>query len=463
MTAPPVILLEFNELSPQLLDRWIDAGDLPNFKRLRDSSTICVTEADELGAPNLEPWIQWYSLHTGLPFKEHGVFRLSEGAKLTDASVWDILLNHGMRVMNFSSMNCRGFDQPGSVFLPDPWNDQQAVSPGDLAPFGVFLKKAIQEQSNARWGVAELAALTKFLVGHGLRASTVAAAVSQVVSEKTSKAPVSWKRVHILDRILLDVFAHYYDRERPQFATFFSNSTAHLQHAYWRYLEPAKFSEPVSDTDSAAYGDAVKYGYQAMDLLLERMFEIAGKRGARLMFATALSQQAYTAYEGRGGRHYYRPHDVASMLRSMGVTYQAIQPVMAHQYILTFSDAQQKADAMKRIDEPHVNGRQLFDSSDGHTPQNLIFGSQVYAALPPDQMFTLRMNSELVPQRFFDHFYELDATKSGGHHPDGCFWVQTGEHRRMSDKVSILDVAPTILGHFGLSSEVMRGRQLHLN
>lgn len=463
MTAPPVILLEFNELSPRLLDEWIDAGELPNFKRLRDSSTICVTEADELRAPNLEPWIQWYSLHTGLPFKEHGVFRLAEGAKLPHASVWDVLLGQGMRVMNFSSMNCRGFDQAGSIFLPDPWNDQQPVSPVDLAPFGAFLKKAIQEQSNARWSAAELAGVAKFLISHGLRASTVAAALGQIVSEKTSKVPVSWRRVHILDLILLDVFAHYYEKTRPQFATFFSNSTAHLQHAYWRYFEPAKFSEPVTESDRAAYGDAVKYGYQAMDRLLARLFDIAGRSGAKLMFASALSQQAYTAYEGRGGRHYYRPHDVAAMLRNMSVAYQAIQPVMAHQYILTFADAQQKADAMTLIEEPHVNGKQLFDSSDGDSPNKLIFGSQVYAPLPPDQMLTLRMNSDPVTQRFFDHFYELDATKSGGHHPDGCFWVQTGHHRRLADKLSILDVAPTILGHFGLSSEVMQGRRLQLN
>ena len=65
--AGNLILLEFNELCPPLLTRWMAEGRLPNFKRFHDASAVFITEADERAAPNLEPWIQWYSVHTGLP------------------------------------------------------------------------------------------------------------------------------------------------------------------------------------------------------------------------------------------------------------------------------------------------------------------------------------------------------------------------------------------------------------
>ena len=42
-----VLLLEFNELSPALLDRFIEAGELPNFANLRDESDVYITEAAE--------------------------------------------------------------------------------------------------------------------------------------------------------------------------------------------------------------------------------------------------------------------------------------------------------------------------------------------------------------------------------------------------------------------------------
>ena len=35
-----VILIEFNELTPRLLDAWMASGDLPNFKRFHDRSQV---------------------------------------------------------------------------------------------------------------------------------------------------------------------------------------------------------------------------------------------------------------------------------------------------------------------------------------------------------------------------------------------------------------------------------------
>ena len=40
-----LILLELNELSPDLMSRFIDEGELPNFRRLRAQSTLYTTDA----------------------------------------------------------------------------------------------------------------------------------------------------------------------------------------------------------------------------------------------------------------------------------------------------------------------------------------------------------------------------------------------------------------------------------
>lgn len=460
MAAQPIILVEFNELCPALIDRWIASGDLPNFARLREVSTVCITQADELHAPYLEPWIQWYSLHTGVPFREHRVFRLSEGASRAYPSIWDLLIAEGRRVMNFSSMNCREFRADGSIFLPDPWNNEQRAFPGELEVFRGFLAKAVQEQVGATWSARELARIAAFLLSNGVRPATVFAGVKQLAREKLSATPGRWRRVQILDLILLDVFQHLYRKRRPDFATYFSNSTAHLQHAYWRFLEPERFSEPVSEVDKAAYGDAIKFGYMSMDGQLGRIMRLAREAGARIMFATALSQQAYVNYEGRGGRHYYRPIDLTDLLERLGVSPQAIQPVMAHQYILTFASVEQRQQAERKLARPTVNGKQLFDVADGETPEKLIFGSQIYAPLSPDTTFSLSGDQAHATEPFFAHFRELDATKSGCHHPEGCFWVQTGAFREVKDRVSILDIAPTILAHFGVVGHGLRGNSL---
>ncbi|MCX7902362.1 MAG: hypothetical protein N2483_08800 [Burkholderiaceae bacterium] len=460
MAVEPIILVEFNELCPRLIDRWIASGDLPNFASLRKASTVYVTQADELQPPYLEPWIQWYSLHTGVPFQEHRVFRLTEGARRPYPSIWDLLIADGRRVMNFSSMNCRAFRAEGSIFLPDPWNNEQRAFPDELDVFKRFLAKAVQEQGGAVWSARELAGISAFLLSAGIRPATCLAAFKQLALEKLASAPVRWRRVRILDLILLDVFVFLYRRYRPAFATFFSNSTAHLQHAYWRFMEPERFSEPVSEVERREYGEAIKFGYVSMDAQLGRIMRLAREMGARIMFATALSQQPYVDYEGRGGRHYYRPTNVTGLLEGLGIRPQAIQPVMAHQYILTFGSEKERREAESRLWRPTVDGKQLFDVAQGDSPRRLIFGSQIYTRLAPDTKFSLGGGGSQATEAFFAHFYELEATKSGCHHPDGCFWVQTGAFREVKERVSILDVAPTILHHFGISDHGLQGRVL---
>ena len=77
-TYSRVILLEFNELSSTLIQQFMQQGLLPNFARLHRESYTYVTQAEET-PPNLEPWIQWVTVHTGLSFRQHGVFILGDG------------------------------------------------------------------------------------------------------------------------------------------------------------------------------------------------------------------------------------------------------------------------------------------------------------------------------------------------------------------------------------------------
>ena len=57
MSRPGIILLEFNELVPRLMSKFIAEGALPNFARLYREAEIYTTEADE-DHPYLEPWIR---------------------------------------------------------------------------------------------------------------------------------------------------------------------------------------------------------------------------------------------------------------------------------------------------------------------------------------------------------------------------------------------------------------------
>jgi len=177
-----VILIEFNELCPALLDKWMAEGHLPNFKRLYDRSEIFISEADESDPGNLEPWIQWYSVHTGLPYSKHGVFYLTDGPKAGHPDIWSMLQAHGLRVWNCSSMNAAGFAREGSAFLPDPWCTTEQASPDDLGIFHRFVSHHVQEYSNneAALSTSDTLKFLYFMATHGLRGKTISAIVNQI-------------------------------------------------------------------------------------------------------------------------------------------------------------------------------------------------------------------------------------------------------------------------------------------
>src|ERR1041384_4116543 len=117
-TNKRLILLELNELCPQLLDTFIAQGHLPNFEKLQRRSRQFITHTTE---ELLEPWIQWVTVHTGVPLSEHGIIDLDEADKLRHSAFWETL----DPVLLLSPMNVK-FAQAGeSVFLPDPWAASQ--------------------------------------------------------------------------------------------------------------------------------------------------------------------------------------------------------------------------------------------------------------------------------------------------------------------------------------------------
>ncbi len=55
----------------------------------------------------------------------------------------------------------------------------------------------------------------------------------------------------------------------------------------------------------------------------------------------------------------------------------------------------------------------------------------------------------------------IHTVRSGRHDPTGALWVRNNHHQIVTDKVPLIDVAPTLLAHFGVDQpEHMAGRPL---
>jgi hypothetical protein len=345
----PVVLLEFNELCPSLMTEFIEQGHLPNFKKLRDSSAIFTSEAKER-APYLEPWIQWINVHTGVPFSEHGVEHLGESEKVTQPAIWDLVSAAGMKVWICGSMNVHCTSDVTGDLLPDPWTAESMTRPAELLTYNRFIRKQVQEHSNANAKFSKLDYLKflSFMATHGLSTYTIKTAVNQLRNERSSGK--RWRRAFILDLLQFDIFSHIYRKESPMLSTFFLNSTAHMQHVYWRNMQPEVFKIKPTEKEQEQYSNAILEGYIHMDKLVERMLKTVGD-DATIIFATAISQQPFLRYEDQGGKRIFRPKDIPAFAAWAGIeNLKQSNPVMAEQFWLEFNTHEEVEAAAKVLE-----------------------------------------------------------------------------------------------------------------
>ena len=192
MRPARLFLIEFNELCPHLIQDFIGRGWLPGFKRLFDSSTIYTTDAAE-AQPNLEPWVQWPTVHSGLPFAEHQAFHLGDGRKIREKCLAELLSDAGIPVGVFGSMNLN-YGRLNGYVVPDPWDKEGVASPESLAPYYRVVARQVQESSTeAGLSKKEMLSFGWFLLRHGLSIGSAAGVLGQLWSERRD-AGVRWRR-----------------------------------------------------------------------------------------------------------------------------------------------------------------------------------------------------------------------------------------------------------------------------
>jgi hypothetical protein len=451
-----VILLEFNELCPSLMEKFIQEGKLPNFQLLYEQSEIYTTDAEEQ-APFLEPWIQWVTVHSGIPYSQHQVFLLDEGYKLKSKSIWDILSDAGLKVWICGSMNVSYNSPLNGYIMPDFWSTKITPNSEELLPYFQFVQKQVQEHTNdsVSLNTGDYLRFLDFMKNHGLSLDTISAIIQQLVREKITRK-YRWQRATIADKLQFDLFHSYYQKIRPNFSTFFINSTAHFQHMYWRNMERDKFQIKPSVKEQPEYENAILYRYQEMDKLIGKFLNLLDDK-TTLILSTALSQQPCFSYQETGGKRLCRPRKFKSILDFADVKSNYIcSPVMAEQFHVRFENEQDATEAEQKLINLQINQRPIMRLR--RNGKDIFGGCGIFEEIPQNAILNIANSKRSIP--FFDIFYQIEDIKSGMHHPDGILWIckSSSQHSVHENKLSLLSIAPTILNLFNVPKpDFMKG------
>lgn len=447
-----MIVLEFNELCPDLIAGFMARGLLPGFRALHERSTVFTTDAGE-SPPNLEPWIQWPTVHSGMTYGEHGIFDLGDGYKLREKCLAQLLSEAGIPVGVFGSMNVN-YGALNGYFIPDPWHKVGRASPGSLQPFYRVIATQVQESSREHaFNLADMAGFGWFMLRNGLTAATARAVVRQLASERLDPG-VRWKRASLLDDVQYDLFRRLNAQHGIRFATFFSNSTAHYQHYYWRSMQPEIFAVAPPPGEHESLAGAIRYGYQSMDRLIRRA--LADYPDATIVLCTALSQRAWAETT----KCTFRPRSFDALLSFAQIDARSVtaKPVMAEQFHLVFRSAEDSRRGEALLRNLVFDGRPLMTVR-RESEDTLFCGCDVNDAQLVDKVVTRRADGAARP--FGELFYMIHTMRSGRHDPRGLLWIGNGRHEVVAEQVSIVDIAPTILTAFAVQKPAhMRGAAL---
>jgi hypothetical protein len=419
MTAPAqrLLLLEFNELCPSLIEQFMAEGALPNFKRLRARSRAFITHTNE---SVLEPWIQWVTVHTGVPLDQHGIMDLDEAGKLEHEAFWDTLKSDKLLLM--CPMNVRFNRNDGSIFMPDPWAASQQPS-REIEPFYRFVRSAVNShaRSNAFDRKAAFSAL-RYLASHGVTLQTFLALARQLMEERIGAQDVKWRRATMLDKLCWDVFSYFWRSERrPRVGVFFSNATAHYQHKYWRHHDPDAFALRPDPTELRSYSKAIRSGYEGLDEIVGKALAMAGS-DTTIVLCTALSQQPMLDYEARGGKAMFIPKDFKQLLATLGAPANArIEQIMAEEARLHYASHAHAEQAHTLLGEAKTSEGHVLFKLRGFDGRSFIIGCAVFSSEVTPHTSIRSASGRAAP--FHQHFIPMPTTTSAKHHPDGVLWV----------------------------------------
>ena len=430
-----LILIELNEINFDTATTYIERGEyLPGFKKLIERGIVHTESEPEY--ENLEPWIQWPSVHTGKAFKEHKVFRLGDFIKSSDEQFFEQVEKAGFSVGAVSPMNASNKLNSPAYFIPDPWTKTPCDNSFASKSITDAIVQAVNDNSQSK-----LTFKTIFNLGLVFVALVRPSRYLPMAKYALNAIGKPWRKALFLDMLLYEIHKNLYNRKSPNFSTLFLNSGAHIQHHYFfnsPYIDSPELKNPawyIGQADDPFLEMLKVYDEMLMDLLEFPDTEI--------IVATGLSQKPYDQL-----KFYYRLKDHASFLKNIGLEFADVVPRMTRDFLVSFDTTEQAFKAEQQLSEILVNNEvRLFEEIDNR-------GKDIFVVLTyPSEITDKTMISNLGKESPLGDLVTFVAIKNGEHQSKGFAYFSEGISEFAPPQGShVSKIHNTVLQFFGIGS-----------
>jgi hypothetical protein len=428
-----IVLIELNEINFDTVSYYINNGEyLPGFKKLIGQG-VYITEA-EPEYENLEPWVQWPSVHTGKKYSEHNIFRLGDFVNSTDEQFFEKVEKAGFSVGAVSPMNASNNLKNPAYFIPDPWTQ----TPCDNSFFSKRITDAIIQAVNDN-SQSKLSLKTIFNLGLAFIALVNRARYIPLAKYALNALAKPWRKALFLDMLLYEFHKTLFKRKNPNFSTLFLNAGAHIQHRYFfnsPYVDSPELKNPgwYIDKDDDPFLEMLK-------VYDEMLLDFLKLPNAETIVATGLSQKPYEQL-----KFYYRLKNHASFLRQMGIDFADVIPRMTRDFLVSFDNEEQALKAEQKLSEILVNNKvKLFEEIDNR-------GKDIFVVLSyPSEITDKTMISYSGNVSSLSDLVTFVAIKNGEHQSKGFAYFSEGLLEFAPPQGShVSKIHYTVLQYFGI-------------
>ncbi|WP_334120261.1 hypothetical protein [Limnobacter sp.] len=433
-----LILLELNEINFDVVNKYLDlhANRFPALKSILAGPWIRTTSENKY--EELEPWIQWPSVHTTKTYAEHGVFRLGDIVYSDTPQIFEKLEDAGFKVGVVSAMNAANRLKNPAYFIPDPWTQ----TPPDSSWWSRSLSEAISQAVNDN-AQATISLKSKFRLALGLlrfaRISHYSKYLSLII--KSRKKP--WLKALVLDLFLHDFHWSIFKSKNPNFSTLFLNAGAHIQHHYFFNSIPLRkdLTERNPEWYAKSNNDPLADALDLYDLIIGEYFS---RSDIDIVLATGLAQKPYNQV-----KFYYRLQSHSDFLKDLGINFSRVFPRMTRDFLVEFDNENQAIEAKRILSSVVVQneGLQLFGEIDYRGTS--LFVTLTYPnEINSNTLYTRGNRTEhLLPRVTFV------AIKNGTHQAEGFAFFTPGILSHAPSNLShVACLGMTIMKYFGLNA-----------
>ena len=400
MKKNKLILLEFNELNFQYINKYLDSNNYKFFKKIIPSSIKTVSENNY---HNIEPWIQWVTAHTGKSFQEHKVFHLGETNKNLK-QIFEKIESYKYKVGCVSPMNANNNLTNPDYFIPDPWCDTKSDNSIWSRIFTKIFKQTVRDNAKKKITLISYL-LLMFVFLRFAKFKNYILYLKLIINSRRKP----WLKSLFLDLLIGDFHLFLLKKNQTDFSTIFLNSGAYIMHRYlfsFKKLEQNN-SNPLWYIDSKY--DPMEDLLEVYDKILEYHLKL---NNYKLIVMTGLSQVKYDS-----NKFYYRLLNHHKFINLLGIKFSNIFPRMSRDFKITFNDEISCANAKKTFLSILVNNKSHFFSVKD------ISNSELFVTLSyPSEIFesdTISINKKEI--KIFEHIIFI-AIKNGMHNGTGFFF-----------------------------------------